>query len=55
MSFEKNMELAKIFSEMANIYKYLGVTDRFRFLAYQKASKVIRALVKDIQFYINMD
>lgn len=51
MSFEKNKKLARIFYEMSNIYKYKGAAERFRFLAYQKASKVISALPKDILFY----
>ena len=36
---------------MSTIYKYKGAAERFRFLAYQKASKVISALPKDILFY----
>lgn len=52
MTFEKNKKLAEIFSEMANIYKYKGAAERFRFIAYQKAAKIVNSLPKDISFYI---
>jgi DNA polymerase (family 10) len=51
MNQEKNIKLARIFNEMASFYKYLGGNDRFRSLAYMKASKTIASLPEDIAIY----
>lgn len=51
MSFENNKKIAKIFSEMSSIYKYLGGDNRFRAIAYGKAAKVINAMQEDIAEY----
>jgi DNA polymerase (family 10) len=51
MNQEKNIKLARIFNEMAYFYKYLGGNDRFRSLAYMKASKTIASLPEDIAIY----
>ena len=48
-----NKPLAQIFQDMASIYQYLGGAERFRALAYLKASRVIRALPNDLVSYIH--
>ncbi len=55
MGFKKNMELVKIFMEMSNIYKYKGAEERFRCLAYLKASKMLASLPKNISTYLQND
>ncbi len=49
---ELNKPLAQIFQDMSSIYQYLGGEERFRALAYLKASRVIRALQTDISDHI---
>jgi len=51
---EKNKELSAIFHNMAAIYRYRG-DDRFRALAYEKASKAIASLPEDIKAYLSKD
>lgn len=46
-----NVELARIFQEMSSIYQYLGGNERFRALAYQKASRTIGGLQENIETY----
>ncbi len=46
-----NGKLAAIFHNMAEIYRYLGSGERFRALAYDKASRVIASLPDDIGIY----
>jgi DNA polymerase (family 10) len=46
-----NKELAAIFHDMATIYHYQGSEDRFRVLAYEKASRVIGNMQEDITDY----
>lgn len=46
-----NKELAEIFHNMAAIYRYHG-DDRFRALAYDKASRAIASLPEDIGVYV---
>lgn len=48
---QANKELAEIFHDMAAIYRYNG-DDRFRALAYEKASKAIASLPEDINVYV---
>ncbi|TAL58156.1 MAG: DNA polymerase/3'-5' exonuclease PolX [Bacteroidetes bacterium] len=55
MKSEANKELSRIFKEMSAIYQYIGVGERFRALAYGKASKVIGSLAEDISTYIEND
>ncbi len=45
-----NKEIAKIFKEMSHIYEFLD--DKFRALAYQKASMVLEDLPDDVRNYI---
>jgi DNA polymerase (family 10) len=52
MNADTNMKLAFIFQEMASIYKFLGPDERFRAISYNKASKVLINLEKDINTYI---
>jgi DNA polymerase (family 10) len=52
MLLETNQKLASIFKEMAAIYKYMGVEERFRSISYNKASRVIESLKEDISEYI---
>lgn len=49
---QHNKELSDIFHDMAAIYRYHG-DDRFRALAYDKASKAIALLPEDITEYID--
>lgn len=50
-----NKELAAIFHDMATIYRYLGNEDRFRVLAYEKASRIIGGMQEDISDYAKSD
>ena len=50
---EHNKELSGIFRDMASIYAYLGINERFRALAYNKASRILNGLKEDITVYIN--
>ncbi|MGI9544417.1 MAG: DNA polymerase/3'-5' exonuclease PolX [Cyclobacteriaceae bacterium] len=47
----QNKELARIFDEMATIYEFLGFENRFRVMAYRKASYVIGSLPEAISHY----
>lgn len=49
---QRNKEISDIFHDMAAIYRYHG-DDRFRALAYDKASKAIASLPEDITEYIH--
>ena len=49
--FNNNKSLAFILKDISSIYKYLGGNERFRALAYERASKVISSLPNDITFY----
>lgn len=46
-----NESLSRIFHDMAAIYRYLGNEERFRALAYDKASRVMAALPDDVSVY----
>jgi DNA polymerase (family 10) len=46
-----NGTLARIFHEMAGMYRLLGDKDRFRALAYENASRTIRNLPDEISHY----
>ena len=46
-----NHELADIFHRMAVCYRYQGAEQRFRMIAYEKASQTIRNLKHDISIY----
>lgn len=48
---EYNRKLSGIFHDMAVIYRYLGNEERFRALAYEKASRVIASLPEDVSVY----
>ena len=39
-----NLSLARIFQDMSSVYQYMGGEERFRALAYLKASRVINGL-----------
>lgn len=47
----ENTKLAELFRDMSLMYKYLGVKERFRFLAFQKASRIVKSLPRSIQNY----
>ncbi|HVM86976.1 MAG TPA: DNA polymerase/3'-5' exonuclease PolX [Puia sp.] len=47
----QNTELANIFHQMASCYRYLGDADRFRVIAYEKASRTLQDLKDDISVY----
>jgi len=53
--YKTNKELATIFEEMANIYRFHGSRDRFRVRAYQNASRIINQLPEDIHDYMEDD
>ncbi|MGZ8558611.1 MAG: DNA polymerase/3'-5' exonuclease PolX [Chitinophagaceae bacterium] len=46
-----NLELADIFHRMAGCYRYLGPEQRFRTIAYESASRIIRGLKEDISMF----
>lgn len=46
-----NESLSRIFHDMAALYRYLGNEERFRALAYDKASRVMAALPDDVSVY----
>lgn len=50
-----NKELASIFNQMAAMYRYLGIEERFRMIAYQKAARAIASLPADITQYLRDD
>ena len=49
---ETNHELARIFNNLASIYRYLGTDERFRSLAFSKAAQNIDNLKDDVTVYI---
>ncbi|HKK45213.1 MAG TPA: DNA polymerase/3'-5' exonuclease PolX [Balneolaceae bacterium] len=53
--YKTNKELAKIFNDMAAIYRFHGSADRFRVIAYQNAARVIDHLTEDIQDFMKDD
>ena len=55
MEYNLNKELANIFDEMATIYEFLGFENRFRVMAYRKASYVIGSLPEAISNYLEDD
>lgn len=46
-----NKELSSIFNTMSECYQYLGKSERFRAIAYEKASKTIRNMSESIEKY----
>ncbi len=50
-----NKELGKIFRDMSHIYQYKNGKQRFRALAYEKASRIINDLQDDITTYTKKD
>lgn len=50
-SVDHNKELAKIFSTMADCYKYMGPTERFRANAYENVSKMLNNMKEPIDKY----
>jgi len=51
MKNSNNQKLASLLTEMSVIYRYYGVEERFRSLAYAKAAQVINGLTDDISVY----
>lgn len=47
-----NHSLSQALNDLGSIYRYLGEEERFRALAYTKASRTIDGLEEDITFYI---
>jgi DNA polymerase (family 10) len=50
-----NKELGKIFKDMSHVYQYKNGKQRFRALAYEKASRIINDLQDDITTYTKKD
>ena len=50
-----NKRLGKIFSDMSHIYQYKNGKQRFRALAYEKASRMINDLQDDVTTYTKKD
>jgi len=50
-----NKELGKIFKDMSHIYQYKNGKQRFRALAYEKASRIISDLQDDVTTYTKKD
>ena len=50
-----NKELGKIFRDMSHIYQYKNGKQRFRALAYEKASRIINDLQDDVTTYTKKD
>lgn len=48
---QHNAELAEIFRRMASCYRYKGSDDRFRAIAYDKASRTLNNLKEDVSIY----
>jgi DNA polymerase (family 10) len=46
-----NADLSAIFHRMASCYRYKGIEERFRALAYDKASRTLNNLKEDISVY----
>ena len=53
--YKTNKELAKIFDEIASIYRFHGSKDRFRVIAYQNAARVLDHLTEDIHDFLEDD
>jgi DNA polymerase (family 10) len=53
--YKLNKELAEIFKEMANIYRFHGSEDRFRVRAYDNAARVLNHLQEDVRNYMKND
>jgi len=53
--YKTNKELAKIFDDMASIYRFHESGDRFRVIAYQNAARVIEHLTEDIHDFLEDD
>lgn len=50
--YKINKELAEIFNDMADIYRFHGSKDRFRVMAYQNAARLIEHLTYDIRDFM---
>lgn len=50
---QNNIALAAIFHQMANCYRYLGNTERFRTIAYENVAKILHNMQEDIADYAN--
>ena len=51
VTLQHNKELASLFSRMADCYRYLGKEERFRALAYERASKTFANLQEPVDVY----
>lgn len=49
--FKNNKALALIFQHMADCYRYLGIEERFRAIAYEKVSKILNNMQENIAVY----
>jgi DNA polymerase (family 10) len=52
-SFPTNTALVNIFNDMADCYRFMGKSERFRALAYEKAAKEINNMQQPIDLYKN--
>lgn len=50
-SLQHNKELASLFRQMANCYRYLGAEQRFRAIAYETAAKTISQLDEPVDVF----
>ncbi|QEC69189.1 hypothetical protein FRZ67_18420 [Panacibacter ginsenosidivorans] len=48
---QNNLSLASIFHHMADCYRYLGSEERFRAIAYENVSRILRNMKEDIACY----
>jgi DNA polymerase (family X) len=48
---ENNIRLSSIFHNMADCYRYLGTSERFRSIAYENAAKILYNMKEDIAVY----
>jgi DNA polymerase (family 10) len=48
---KNNMVLAAIFHRMADCYRYLGIEERFRAIAYENVAKILHNMKEDIADY----
>ena len=50
-NLQNNISLSAIFHQMANCYRYIGNTERFRAIAYEHVAKILQHMQEDIADY----
>ena len=48
---ENNRALSEIFSQMADCYRYMGIDERFRAIAYDTVAKTLNNMKEDVSIY----